>query len=123
MPKRAQLCRFAAQEALAVLTPEDVVDSHMRLITKQEAARRATLSLRSLDRRLADGTGPAVIRIGPRRVGIAESDFDAWLASRRLPAPSEPPEKAIGAATTSAPLNPRGRSAKGRASVGGVVPG
>jgi hypothetical protein len=28
-----------------------------------------------------------------------------------------------GAATTSAPLNPRGRSAKGRASAGGVVTG
>ena len=66
----------------------------MRLITKQEAARRATLSLRSLERRLADGTGPAVIRIGPRRVGIDESDFDAWLASRRHPAPGEPAQKA-----------------------------
>jgi predicted DNA-binding transcriptional regulator AlpA len=101
----------------------------MRLITKLEAARRATLSPRSLDRRLADGTGPALIRIGPRRVGIDESDFDAWLASRRLPAPGEPADKAAasvtetGAATTSAPLNPRGRSAKGRASAGGVVTG
>jgi predicted DNA-binding transcriptional regulator AlpA len=61
----------------------------MRLITKREAARRATLSLRSLDRRFADGTGPAIIRIGPRRVGIDESDFEAWLVSLRSSAPGE----------------------------------
>jgi predicted DNA-binding transcriptional regulator AlpA len=65
----------------------------MQLITKQDAARRATLSLRSFERRLAEGTGPAVIRIGPRRVAIAESDFDAWLASRRCPTPGEASKK------------------------------
>jgi predicted DNA-binding transcriptional regulator AlpA len=66
----------------------------MRLITKREAARRATLSLRSLERRLAEGIGPAIIRIGPRRVGIDEGDFEAWLASLRSPAPGEPADKA-----------------------------
>jgi predicted DNA-binding transcriptional regulator AlpA len=61
----------------------------MQLITKQEAARRATLSLRSFERRLAEGTGPAVIKIGPRRVAISECDFDSWLARCRRPAPGE----------------------------------
>ena len=61
----------------------------MQLITKQEAARRATLSLRSFERRLAEGTGPAVIKIGPRRVAISERDFDCWLARCRQPAPGE----------------------------------
>jgi predicted DNA-binding transcriptional regulator AlpA len=65
----------------------------MRLITKQDAASRATLSLRSFERRLAEGTGPAVTRVGPRRVAIAEDDFEAWLSSCRCPAPRRAPDK------------------------------
>jgi predicted DNA-binding transcriptional regulator AlpA len=64
-------------------------NARLRLITKKEAAARATLSLRSLERRLAEGTGPAVVKIGPRRVAISEHDFDNWLARCRRPAQGE----------------------------------
>jgi excisionase family DNA binding protein len=61
----------------------------MQLITRKQAAERAAISLRHLERLIAVGEGPAVIRLGGRRVGIAEADLAAWLNSRRRPAPGE----------------------------------
>jgi predicted DNA-binding transcriptional regulator AlpA len=52
------------------------------------AAARCGLSLRQLQRLLSVGEGPAVIQLSARRVGIAESDLEAWLTSRRRPVPA-----------------------------------
>jgi hypothetical protein len=44
---------------------------------------RAGIVRRTLERLLAVGEGPPTIQVSKRRVGIAESDLDAWLNSRR----------------------------------------
>jgi hypothetical protein len=61
----------------------------MRVITLQEAADRASFTLRTLQREFALGRGPATIVLSTRRRGILESDFEAWLLSRRRAAPGE----------------------------------
>ncbi len=61
----------------------------MRVLSYDEAAGRAGFVRRSLERLIACGEGPAIVHISPRRRGILESDLDAWLVSRRRPAPGE----------------------------------
>jgi predicted DNA-binding transcriptional regulator AlpA len=55
----------------------------MKLITRQEAAARASISLRHLERLIGNGQGPPLVRLGARRIAIVEADFEAWLSSRR----------------------------------------
>jgi predicted DNA-binding transcriptional regulator AlpA len=62
-----------------------------QVLTYPEAAARATLTRRSLERLIARGEGPSVVFISPRRRGILESDLEKWLLSRRRPTPGEPP--------------------------------
>lgn len=66
-----------------------------QVLSLNEFAKRAGITRRSVERIIADGTGPAVIRLLPRRVGILEKDAQAWLLSRRRPAANEaaPPRK------------------------------
>jgi hypothetical protein len=61
----------------------------MRVLTFDEAAALATLTRRSIERHLAQGTGPATISLGRRRKGILDVDLEAWLRARRTPAPGE----------------------------------
>ena len=53
------------------------------VLSKKKAAERANVSLRHFERLIANGEGPPLVRLGPRRVGIIEEDSDAWLRSRR----------------------------------------
>jgi predicted DNA-binding transcriptional regulator AlpA len=55
-----------------------------RIITKKEFAERMGRSVRHLERLIAVGEGPPIIKLGLRAVGIAEDDGEAWLASRRV---------------------------------------
>lgn len=48
------------------------------LLTKREAADRARISERNLERRIKLGTGPKVTRIG-RRVLIRAGDYATWI--------------------------------------------
>lgn len=57
------------------------------ILTKKQFAQRMGRSVRHLERLLATGEGPPVIRLGARAVGIDETDGDAWLASRRVVPP------------------------------------
>src|SRR3954454_25310868 len=57
----------------------------VRIISMVEAANRANQSLRTLQRQIAEGNGPAVFDISERRRGILESDFEEWLLTRRRP--------------------------------------
>jgi predicted DNA-binding transcriptional regulator AlpA len=60
----------------------------MRTIqSKKKFAARCGISERHLDRLNALGKGPPVIQLGPRRVGIADDDGDAWIESRRVVPP------------------------------------
>jgi predicted DNA-binding transcriptional regulator AlpA len=61
----------------------------MKVLNYNEAAKRAKITRRTLERQIADGVGPATVQLSKRRVGIFESDFEAWLLKRRRPAPGE----------------------------------
>jgi hypothetical protein len=61
----------------------------MQVLTFDEAAKRASLTRRSLERLFAIGEGPATICLGKRRRGILDVDLDRWLMSRRRPAPGD----------------------------------
>jgi predicted DNA-binding transcriptional regulator AlpA len=54
-------------------------DPGNRVRSFREAAAAAGISLATLRRRIADGTGPRVVRVSVRRVGIRDRDFAAWL--------------------------------------------
>jgi predicted DNA-binding transcriptional regulator AlpA len=54
-----------------------------------ETANRLGIHARTLQRMLAEGTGPATVRLSPRRVGILESDLVGWIAARRRPLAGE----------------------------------
>jgi predicted DNA-binding transcriptional regulator AlpA len=58
-------------------------------LSKDAAAYRAGFCRRTLERMIAEGTGPATVQMSRRRVGILESDLEAWLLKRRRPAPGE----------------------------------
>ena len=61
----------------------------MRVLPYTEAASRAGSARRSLERLIANGEGPAIVHISPRRRGILETDLEKWLLSRRRAAPGE----------------------------------
>jgi hypothetical protein len=62
----------------------------MIVLTFDDAAKRASLTRRSIERHLAQGTGPATVVLGKRRRGILDCDLETWLLGRRVPAPGEP---------------------------------
>ena len=66
----------------------------MQVLTFDEAAKRASLTRRSIERLLSTGQGPATVVLGKRRRGILDRDLDAWLLGRRRPAPGEASEEA-----------------------------
>jgi hypothetical protein len=71
----------------------------MRVLSFGDCAESGNFSLRTLQREIAEGRGPAVVEISARRRGVLEADFHAWLLSRRRPAPSEnrePPKRGRG---------------------------
>ena len=57
----------------------------MRVISFREVAERTNLSVRTLQRQIAKGQGPAVTVISERRLGILEGDLEQWLLGRRRP--------------------------------------
>jgi len=61
----------------------------VQILSLDQAAFRAGIVRRTLERLLAEGTGPAKVQVSKRRVGILESDLEKWLTARRTPAPGE----------------------------------
>jgi hypothetical protein len=61
----------------------------MQVLNYTEAAARAGIVRRTLERLISLGEGPAVINLSARRRGILDRDLDAWLLKRRRPAPGE----------------------------------
>lgn len=57
------------------------------LLTPGEAAGRLRVSVRTLERWRAHGTGPPYVVVGGRSVRYARSDLAAWIALRRRDAP------------------------------------
>ena len=58
-----------------------------RMFSKKQFAKRMNRSVRHLERLIAVGEGPPIIKLGTRAVGIDEDDGEAWLASRRVVPP------------------------------------
>lgn len=61
----------------------------MQVNTLDEASEKARIARRSLERLISLGEGPATVALTKRRVGILESDLEAWLLSRRKARPGE----------------------------------
>jgi hypothetical protein len=68
----------------------------MQVLTFDEAAKRASLTRRSIERLLSIGEGPAVVSLGKRRRGILDCDLENWLLTRRRLPPGEQPSGANG---------------------------
>jgi hypothetical protein len=60
----------------------------MQVLSLDQAAFRAGVVRRTLERLLAVGEGPPTIQVSKRRVGVAEADLEAWLNSRRRALPA-----------------------------------
>lgn len=69
------------------LSRQFATESKMQVINLTEAASRAGFTRRTLERLIADGEGPALIKLSARRVGVLESDLTDWIMARRRPAP------------------------------------
>jgi len=54
----------------------------MELITRREAARRASLSISTLKRLEADGDFPARVPVSPNRIAYSADELDAWISLR-----------------------------------------
>ena len=61
----------------------------MKVLSYNEAAARAGIVRRTLERLISVGEGPTTVALSARRRGILERDFEAWLLKRRRPAPGE----------------------------------
>ncbi len=66
-----------------------------QVLTLDEFAKRASITRRSVERIIANKTGPATVRLMPGRIGILEKDAQRWLMERRQAPPGEaaPPRK------------------------------
>ena len=61
----------------------------MQVLSYTEAATRAGIVRRTLERLISLGQGPATIELSKRRRGVLDRDLEAWLLSRRRPATGE----------------------------------
>jgi predicted DNA-binding transcriptional regulator AlpA len=61
----------------------------MQVLSYNQAAARAGIVRRTLERLISVGEGPATIELSTRRRGILDRDLEAWLLARRRPAPGE----------------------------------
>lgn len=59
----------------------------MQVLSYYEAAARAGIVRRTLERLISTGEGPATVEISKRRRGVLDVDLDNWLLKRRRPAP------------------------------------
>jgi hypothetical protein len=55
-----------------------------QVLSKSQVCKQANISDRTLDRENAAGRGPVRTQLGLRRWGVTVSNFDDWLASRRI---------------------------------------
>jgi predicted DNA-binding transcriptional regulator AlpA len=61
----------------------------MQVLSYTEAAARAGIVRRTLERLISTGEGPATIKLSARRRGILSRDLEDWLLGRRRPAPGD----------------------------------
>lgn len=56
----------------------------MRLLGIDEVSVRTSLSPETIYSRIADGTFPKQVHLGPNKIGWFEPDIDAWIIKQRL---------------------------------------
>jgi predicted DNA-binding transcriptional regulator AlpA len=56
-----------------------IVNFDDRIIPLAEVADASDLSIATLRRRIADGTGPKITKISERRIGVRGRHFREWL--------------------------------------------
>jgi len=61
----------------------------MQILSLDQAAARAGVVRRTLERLISTGQGPATVQISPRRVGVIDDDLSRWILTPRKPAPGE----------------------------------
>jgi predicted DNA-binding transcriptional regulator AlpA len=69
----AEWCKLFGQD---LRSPED------RVLTLQEWAKEASISLKTARNMIERGDGPPVVELSPNRLGIRVCDHRAWLAAR-----------------------------------------
>ena len=72
-----------SQEVFATADDPPLSADGKLVLSLDQAAMRAGIVRRTLERLLAVGEGPPTIQVSKRRVGVAEGDLEAWLNSRR----------------------------------------
>jgi predicted DNA-binding transcriptional regulator AlpA len=55
-----------------------------KILSMKEIAELEGRSLRSVQRQNKAGEGPPLIQLSPRRIGVDEDDYRAWVEARRL---------------------------------------
>ena len=65
------------------MTTPDPQSPDPELLTLAESADVARMSRRTLEALIAQGTGPATVRIGRRMVRIWRTDLVAWINAHR----------------------------------------
>ena len=55
----------------------------MKVLNYDECAERSGIVRRTWDRIIESGEGPPIVEISPRRRGVIDVDFEAWLLNRR----------------------------------------
>jgi prophage regulatory protein len=53
----------------------------LRLLAPKAAAERTSLSWRSVQRKVRDGTFPAPVKLSDHRIAFIEAEVNAWIAS------------------------------------------
>ena len=66
--------------------------SGVRVLSLDTVAERAGTTRRNIERLNASGQEPRLVQISPRKVGVIEEDFVAWLRARRRPPPGKADE-------------------------------
>lgn len=61
--------------------------SRMPIKSKKQFAALHNMSVRHLERLMASGQGPPIVRLGVRKKGIDDEDGEAWIRSRKVVPP------------------------------------
>ncbi len=64
----------------------------MQLLDIHEVSERTTLAEDAIQSRVAEGTFPRQLRLGPNKVGWLESDIGTWIAAQASGNDHGPPE-------------------------------
>jgi hypothetical protein len=74
---------------MSIANPEKKARRPNLIRSIRERALQAGIHADTLRSEIANGVGPAVIKLSPKRYGISDKDWEAWLKSRRIATPDE----------------------------------